>query len=198
MIVTEITDYTKTKVKVCLDNRTDFQLYKKEIKKHNIVEGEELSDYDEILKETLIPRAKKRAIHLIEKMYRTESDLRRKLRQNGYPEEAIDEAISYVKSYNYINDKRYACMYVRNYRDSRTRNRIFDDMYRKGIDKELINYALDEEYTTDEEELMDMILRKRNYNRETATMKEKDKMFRFLARKGFDLDMIRRHLTSTL
>lgn len=198
MIVTEITDYTKTKVKVCLDNRTDFQLYKKEIKKHNIVEGEELSDYDEILKETLIPRAKKRAIHLIEKMDRTESDLRRKLRQNGYPEEAIDEAISYVKSYNYINDKRYACMYVRNYRDSRTRNRIFDDMYRKGIDKELINYALDEEYTTDEEELMDMILRKRNYNRETATMKEKDKMFRFLARKGFDLDMIRRHLTSTL
>ena len=198
MIVTEIADYTKTKVKVCLDNRTDFQLYKKEINKYNIVEGEEITNYDEILNETLIPRAKKRAIHLIEKMDRTESDLRRKLIKNGYPKEAIDEAISYVKSYNYVNDKRYACMYVRNYRDSRTMNRISDDMYRKGIDKELIMYALAEEYTTDEEDSIDTFIRKRNYNKDTATMKERDKMFRFLAGKGFELDMIRRHLTSTL
>ena len=93
MIVTSIEQHTKTKVKVCLDNRTDFQLYKREIDKYSITLGEELSNYDEILSEVLIPRAKKRAMHLLEKMDRTKADIRSKLRRNGYPDEAINAAI---------------------------------------------------------------------------------------------------------
>lgn len=194
MIVTSIEAHTKTKVKVCLDNRTDFQLYKKEIKKYNIEVDKELENYDEILRETLIPRAKKRTLHLLEKMDRTDKEIRGKLAKNGYPMEAIDAAVQYAASYNYINDERYALSYVRNYRDYRSKNRILQDLYRKGIDKELICNALDMEYTTDEKELVLMYIRKRNYNPENATEKEKNKMYRFLMGKGFSYDAISKYL----
>ena len=192
MIVTSIEQHTKTKVKVCLDNRTDFQLYKREIDKYGINEGEELSNYDEILNEVLIPRAKKRAMHLLEKMDRTKADIRSKLRRNGYPDEAINAAIEYIESYNYLNDERYAYMYVRNYCNSRSRNRIMQDLYRKGVDKDTINNAIESEYTVDEEELINMYIIKRGYDADNASMKDRDKMFRFLISKGFPLDEIQR------
>jgi len=192
MIVTSIEQHTKTKVKVCLDNRTDFQLYKREIDKYSITEGEELSNYDEILSEVLIPRAKKRAMHLLEKMDRTKADIRSKLRRNGYPDEAINAAIEYIESYNYLNVERYAYMYVRNYCNSRSRNRIMQDLYRKGVDKDTINDAIESEYSVDEEELIKMYIIKRGYNVDNASMKDRDKMFRFLISKGFPLDEIQR------
>lgn len=192
MIVTSIEQHTKTKVKVCLDNRTDFQLYKREIDKYSIIEGEELSNYDEILSEVLIPRAKKRAMHLLEKMDRTKADIRSKLRRNGYPDEAINAAIEYIESYNYLNDERYAYMYVRNYCNSRSRNRIMQDLYRKGVDKDTINDAIESEYSVDEEELIKMYIIKRGYDVDNASMKDRDKMFRFLISKGFPLDEIQR------
>lgn len=192
MIVTSIEQHTKTKVKVCLDNRTDFQLYRREIDKYSITEGEELSNYDEILSEVLIPRAKKRAMHLLEKMDRTKADIRSKLRRNGYPDEAINAAIEYIESYNYLNDERYAYMYVRNYCNSRSRNRIMQDLYRKGVDKDTINDAMESEYSVDEEELIKMYIIKRGYDVDNASMKDRDKMFRFLISKGFPLDEIQR------
>ena len=192
MIVTSIEQHTKTKVKVCLDNRTDFQLYTREIDKYSIIEGEELSNYDEILSEVLIPRAKKRAMHLLEKMDRTKADIRSKLRRNGYPDEAINAAIEYIESYNYLNDERYAYMYVRNYCNSRSRNRIMQDLYRKGVDKDTINDAIESEYSVDEEELIKMYIIKRGYDVDNASMKDRDKMFRFLISKGFPLDEIQR------
>ncbi len=192
MIVTSIEQHTKTKVKVCLDNRTDFQLYKREIDKYSITLGEELSNYDEILSEVLIPRAKKRAMHLLEKMDRTKADIRSKLRRNGYPDEAINAAVEYIESYNYLNDERYAYMYVRNYCNSRSRNRIMQDLYRKGVDKDTINDAIESEYSVDEEELIKMYIIKRGYDVDNASMKDREKMFRFLISKGFPLDEIQR------
>ena len=188
MFVVSIEYHTKTKVKVCLDNRTDFQLYRKEVNKYGIIEGQELECYNEILEEVLIPRAKKRALHLLEKMDRTESDIRVKLKNNGYPDDAIDAAIEYVESYNYINDERYAHTYVRNYCNSRSRKRIMQDLYRKGINKELINDAIDKEYNVDEEALIRMYMNKKGYSSDNVSVKDRDKMFRFLISKGFQYD----------
>lgn len=191
MIVIDITECTKTKVKVRLDNREDFQLYKREIVKYGIEVDKELNNYDVILRKTLIPRAKKRTMHLIGQMDRTKSDIIKKLKQNGYPDAAIEEALAYVESYNYVNDLRYAYMYVRTYRDSRSRNRIMQDMYRKGLDTDTINSALESEYTTDEADLIRRHIDKRGYTSSSASNRDRDKMYRYLLGKGFDLDTIR-------
>ena len=53
-------------------------------------------------------KATKKAMGLLQHMDRTEWELRSKLEQAGFSEEAVEAAIQYVAGYHYIDDKRYA------------------------------------------------------------------------------------------
>ena len=59
--------------------------YKGELKRFGIKQGEDLTqeNYEKIQNEVLLKRAKKRAMHLLEDMDRTESALRKKLRRDN-------------------------------------------------------------------------------------------------------------------
>ena len=192
MKVKEIKSYSRGRYKVCLEGEADFILYAKELNKYDISEEKDLSeeDYREIMEEILIPRAKKRAMHLLEKMDRTEDNLEKKLSEGGYPKEAIDEAVSYVKSFNYVNDERYAQSYIRSYQGKRSKERIRTDLIQKGIDKEKIDAAMEETYVTDERTMIEELLRKRGFDPENADRKDREKNYRFLASKGFKTDDI--------
>ncbi len=56
--------------------------------------------------------AKKKAMALLKYMDRTEWQLRDKLTSKGFSEEAVEEAVEYVKSYHYLDDYRYARHFV--------------------------------------------------------------------------------------
>ena len=58
-----------------------------------------------------IRRARHRALHILERSDRTEQELRAKLERN-YRAEAVEDAISYVKQYHYLDDRRYAVNYL--------------------------------------------------------------------------------------
>ena len=64
-------------------------------------EGSTLSDEEEhqLIYEVVGKRAKRRTMHLLEQMDRTEQQLREKLKQGGYPQACIDLALEYVKSF---------------------------------------------------------------------------------------------------
>ena len=192
MLVNEIIPLGKGKARVCFDDGTDLCLYKKELNIYNISEGCELKDedYDLILNETLIPRAKKRAMHLLEKMDRTEAQLRDKLSCSGYPITAVDAALEYVKSYNYINDYRYALNYISCYGEARSRRRIKQDLLQKGMTSESIDRAIDEAYETDERKLAFDLIKKKKYDPSTADDKDRARMYRFLASRGFSASTI--------
>lgn len=191
MIVTSISYINKSRIRVSLDNHESFILYKSELLRYKINEGEVLDNYDEILHDTLIPRAKKRALYLIAKMDRSRADVIAKLKEGGYPDVAVDEAVSYLESYGYIDDLKYAYMYVRSYRYNRSYNRIKQDMYKKGIDRDLINKALSDEYNVDEVDIINMYINKRHFDKANSSKADRDKMYRFLLSKGFELDTIR-------
>jgi regulatory protein len=124
-------------------------------------------------------------MHLLEKMDRTEQQLKTKLREAGYASEAIEEAISYVKSYHYIDDERYARTYIRIHQQSKSKQRLKMDLLKKGIDKEVIDLALEEEFEQSEEEMILQLLKKKHYDPSTADQKERNKMYRFLMQRGF-------------
>ena len=42
----------------------------------------------------------------------TERQLRDKLRQGEYPQDVIEEAVAYVKSYGYVDDRKYYLRYL--------------------------------------------------------------------------------------
>lgn len=181
----------KKKYKVRFDCGTDLCLYEKEIKAYGIIEGEDFSkeEYERLLSEVLIPRAKRRAMHLLEKQDRTKADLERKLKQSGYPDEAIDIALNYVMSYRYIDDNRYAQNFVYFNQGNKSKRRIMQDLLGKGVSKDIIEKAL-EGYEGDESYMIRALLKKKKYDSETADRKDREKMYRYLASKGFSSDDI--------
>ena len=102
MIVTDITDISKTKVKVCIDNGETFALYKSELRTLQIKKGEVITDelYQQIMGEVLQKRAKLRCMNLLKSRDYTEHQLRTKLAQGLYPDEIIDEAIRHANRKN--------------------------------------------------------------------------------------------------
>ncbi|MGN1167693.1 MAG: regulatory protein RecX [Lachnospiraceae bacterium] len=194
MIVTKIEAVTTTRFKVYIDEKFAFVLYKGELSRYHVAVGEKIEKeiYDKIYKEVILKRAKLRALHLLNAMGRTESQLRQKLKQDHYPDEITEEAIAYVKSFGYINDDAYARNFIECRKERKSKKELYAQMIQKGLDKEVIDRAFEESYgREDAKEAITEILRKKKYDPETADRKETRKILGFLTRKGFGYDDIR-------
>ena len=152
MTVTGITEKDKKRVSVSTDEGCSFTLYKGELDRYGIVTGGELPApvYEEITGVLLVKRAKIRAMKLLEHHDYTEKTLRDKLSEGGYTEGAVDAAISYVKSYRYIDDERYARNYCEGRMTRKSRAVIKNELVSRGIDRETIEKVLDEAYSDEE------------------------------------------------
>lgn len=192
MQIIRMEELDKKRIRIFLEDGIDFVLYKGECRRFHFKEGEECSgeQYDEIRSEILIKRARRRVMHLLERMDRTEAQLRMKLKQGFYPEDIIEDAIAYVKSFHYLDDARYADNYVRCQRNIKSRGKMRIDLMRKGVPKELIEQSIEECGQENEQELILKWVEKRHYSKETADMKEKQRMYQFLMRKGFQSEDI--------
>ena len=147
---------------------------------------------EKIRTEVILKRAKLRAMHLLEDMDRTESELREKLRQGRYPEEAVEGAVAYVKSFGYLDDARYAENFVRSRKAVKSRREIRMLLSRKGIEDKWIEKAFEICYENeDEQEAVLRILRKKKVDPGTADDAQMQKIYGFLARKGFRFDTVR-------
>ena len=100
MTVTKIEAFGKNRYRIYIDERRAFVLYKGELSRYKIREGEVLGEesYREIVDSVLVKRAKLRCMNLLKSMDRTEWQLRQKLEQGEYPQDNIDTAVAYVKS----------------------------------------------------------------------------------------------------
>lgn len=200
MMITEITAITKSRFRVVLDGEISFVLYKGELQRFHIRQDEELTEeaYQSIFREILPKRAKLRSMNLLKSRDYTKKQLEDKLKQGGYPQEIIAEAIAYVESYGYINDENYVRSFIEYNMQSKSRKRIENDLLQKGIGKEQITKAfaeLEEEgQKIDETAMIYNLLLKKNFCARNATYAEKQKMCGFLYRKGFHTDAISRAL----
>lgn len=193
MVVTNIEAMTNTKYKVCIDGAYSFVLYKKELSRYRIEEGQELDEnlFQKIRTEVVEKRAKLRALHLLNDMGRTESQLRQKLERDGYPQDIIEEAVAYVKSFGYVNDDNYARIFISGRKNKKSRKEIYASLLQKGIDKEVIDKAFDDCYEEDDaRNAIAEILKKKRYDPEKADGKETQRILGYLTRKGFKYEDI--------
>ncbi len=197
MTVTQIEPVTGTRSAIWIDGEFAFVLYKGELRKYGITEQKEISEpvYAEIMGEVLPKRAKLRCMNLLQERSYTEKQLQEKLRQARYPEDIIEIAVAYVKSYGYVNDAAYAVSYVEDQRERKSLRRITEELSRKGISRELIEEAVsaveEKDGAADEERLIRELLVKKKYDPEKADYKEKNRIQAFLYRKGFSPEKIR-------
>ena len=200
MVVTEIQELSKSRSKIVLDQEFAFVLYKGELRQYGIKLGQELSEeqYREIMTEVLPKRAKLRAMNLLKSRSYTTAQLRLKLQQGGYPEEVIKEALEYVASFHYTDDLRYAVDFITDNDQRKSRFRMEQDLRTKGIPTEIIELAWQEWQenggSQDESAMIEALLKKKNYNPEKADIKEQQKVYAFLMRKGFSGENITKAL----
>lgn len=143
---------------------------------------------DEMLKQ-----AKLKALRLLTDMDRTETQLRQKLRLKDYPEEIVEATIAYVKSFGYVNDANYAKRFVETKKESKSCYEISGALSQRGIERALIEQAIEECYSQEDEERAIMLLaKKKRFSFQESTEIDKKKFCNYLLRKGFHYEAIRK------
>lgn len=185
--ITEFLPLEKGKVKITFDNGMQAVFYRRELHKFGIKEQEIVTEdvFQKLIEDILMPRVRKRALYLLERKDWTEKQLYDKLKQNEYPEICIEAAMDFVKQYHYVDDVRYALNYVRCHQGKKSRQKLKLDLLKRGVEKDVIENALDEEYVSDDREKILELLEKRHYTFENADSREQRKQYQFLLRKGF-------------
>ena len=142
-------------------------------------------------------KAKHRALYLLERMDRTEYELRQKLKVD-YEEDIVDEAIEYVKQYHYIDDVRYAKNYIASKSHVKSKRQIEQELLmKKGISKDLIQDAFSQAEIQDELFLIRRWMEKKKIDPETAGREELQKFYLFMLRRGFQSEDIRKVIFSS-
>lgn len=208
------------RVRLTLADASVFVLYPadwKELALSQPAEGEDLPE--EVIariREELLPlRAKKRAMHLLEKRPYTERRLRDKLEEGEYPAEAVEAALDYVRSYGYLDDLQYAKDYIAYRLQTHNRAKLTAALAQRGVDRHVIAEAFDAVYAEcdaaaadagtepdasardgdiargTELALLQKELAKKRYDPETYSYEDKMRLTAALVRKGFDPALVR-------
>lgn len=203
MQVLKIQERTKNRVDILLDNDFSFVLYKGEVRLYKITEGKELSEasFREIMENVLPKRAKLRAMNLLKVRPYTVKGLTDKLSEGGYPDSVIKNAIDYVSSYHYLDDYQYALDYINTFKDRKSRQRMIQDLIQKGVSKNDIENALNEEWDDEaenlEEEQIRKFLIKKKYDAEAFSYEDKMKLLSALVRKGYGVEVCKKVMKET-
>lgn len=192
MIVDKIEALDKRRSKVYLDGDFAFVLYKGEIRRYRLSEGENLDEslYEEIMKEVIFRRARERALYFLKSSARTESEVRMKLKQGFYPSPAVEQAIAFLEQYHYLDDEDYAKTYIETHGARKSRQELSQFLSRKGIERQLIKELL-EESQPDSQDAIRAILKKKRYYDRPDDLQAKKKLSDYLMRRGFSWDEIR-------
>lgn len=183
-VVTRL-ETVNTRTKVYINGEIAFMLYKGELKKFHITEGEVIKKetFGELMS-LLYNRAKERALYLLDQSYKTEKEIRDKLKSGFYPEGIIEKVIAFLKEYNLINDLRYAGMYIDYKKQSKSKKQIVQDLYKKGISKDILDIAFEESGFSDMDSL-EQLIKKRSHKYDFDDYKSVSKLYQYLVGKGY-------------
>ncbi|QUX92982.1 RecX family transcriptional regulator [Marinomonas sp. A3A] len=131
------------------------------------------------------------ALSLLSHREHSKKELVTKLKTRGHEEEEISAIIERLEEMNYLNDERFAEIFVRS-RLSKPlgASRIQQELIQKGINSELAKTAITDA-NADWFELAKQ-LKERRFGEEISTdFKEKAKQSRYLQYRGFDFEQIK-------
>lgn len=129
------------------------------------------------------------ALTFVARRMRTEYETREYLKKKGYSDEEISTAIDYLYRYVYLNDRKYAELFVREksrYTPS-GRFKLYQMMRQKGLDKSLIEEVLAEEFSIEYETQLALQLLEKPSN----IKRDKFQKMRYLQGRGFSGESIK-------
>jgi len=190
----EIQKRNKERVNLFLDGEYAFSLsaelvYKEGLKTNDEIDSDKLKILAE--RENFI-RCKESALRTIEKTYKTEKEVRDKLKLKGYEDNSINKSIEFLKEYNFVNDDNYTKIFIRDKLNSVGSQKIKYTLIQKGIEKEIIEEELSNLNKENEKNVaLNIAKKKLNIikNKENDNYKISGKLYRYLISKGYGYDV---------
>ncbi len=186
-------------VEIMLSDSSPFLLLTEDFKESGISEGDEISPekYYELKILDEKRSAVKKSIDLLSISSQTEYLLKVKLLKRGFSKFAAEEAVSYLKSKNLINDREYAEQWI----SSRLRNNpsgpyvLKGMLSSKGVDRETAESVVNSLFTEEaSEKAVSALAEKLRRNRNITD----EKIIRKLLSKGFSMKEIRKYFSNNL
>lgn len=134
-------------------------------------------------------KARDKALYYLQFSGKTESEMRKKLAEQGFSPASVDNTVDFLLEHRYLNDEDYAVRYLEKNGKKKSRKQMVYELRQKGISPQVIEEA-SEDMPVDEEAQIMALLEKKRYAGDEASREERQKISGFLARKGFSFDTI--------
>ena len=199
-IITKIESQKKRddRVNIYVDEKFFMAIYKELVFTFNLKKGQEIhpNNLKSILDNEMYMKAKNKALSILSKASQSEKQIRQKL-SSDYEEDTIDMVIEFLQKYKFVDDEDLASRIVNTNVNLNKygKNKIKQNLYNKGIDKNIIENAIDE-IDIDKEFENALYLGKKRYDRlkNEDPRKAYQKIGNHLAYKGFNYDIIKKVL----
>jgi regulatory protein len=132
--------------------------------------------------------AMNRALHFLGYRARSRSEVRERLRRYGYGEETVRAVIGRLEELGYLDDEEFARTVVREKARRYGPRRVSADLRRSGVDTELAQGIVEEEFAERREVEAARSAAARRYNRGGSDA-EARRVYGFLVRRGYSADV---------
>ena len=199
-IITKIESQKKNndRVNLYVDEKFFMAIYKELVFSFNLKKGQEIdtNNLKSILEDEIYIKAKNKALNILSKSSQSEKQIRQKLSRD-FEDDTIDRVVEFLQKYKFVDDEDLAGRIVNTNVNLNKygKNKIKQNLYNKGIDKAIIEHAI-EEIDCDKEFENALYLGKKRYDRlkNEDPKKAYQKIGNHLAYKGFNYDIIKKVL----
>jgi regulatory protein len=190
MLVTDLKKIDDKRQCLYIDYEPFAPVYVSDIRRLHITVGEDMDD-DKLMAfrdEYLYKRAMNKAIASIKYSEKCEYDIRKKLTELYYDKDIIDTTVDKLKKYGYIDDYRYASIYIRTHINKASRRNIEYILSGKNIDSDIISDAFEENELPDEAVVVENIINKKY--KKCDLCDRRDKIISYLMGKGYSYRLV--------
>ncbi|WP_263786100.1 RecX family transcriptional regulator [Salinibacter grassmerensis] len=188
----------ENRVSVFIDEEFAFGVHEDLVVKHGLTVGMTLTaeDMREVEADEQYVEAKQAALDYLAHKPRTETEVRRKLKRNDMPAFVIDDVIARLYELEYLDDEAYAHDYAHNRFSSKRYGpvRIRRELEERGIDRHLADVAVDTLFEDKDPTAAAWEHAESRWPRladEDDPRRRRQKMYRYLRRRGFTSETIR-------
>ena len=135
-------------------------------------------------------KAKETALRFLSFRRRTEKEIKDKLKQKGFDENIIKRTVEKLKEYDLINDLEFATAWVKERLEYKPRGKklLRQELWKKGIKKEIIDQALEESYQNEDKSAWELLEKIKNRYKNLKPQVARRRMYGFLLRRGFSYE----------
>lgn len=183
---------------IYVNDDTSVTVHEDTLIRHRLIKGTwiDRSMIEQIAQEEERNETYRSAVRYLQHRPRSVHEIRQKLRQQGYADEWIDEAIAKLTDQGYIDDKAFASQWakMRLYSQQKGRRWIQQELAHKGISTEQIQQAMNELDEEKEQALALQLGQKRWNQLQGLEEVRRRRVGEFLLRRGFPNDIVVRVL----